>query len=157
MIPVHTALWLWTYGRNKNVSFELPYNHDLNRSDAMKQPTKILPKNNHTLLQNTTSYGCKKYTFHQYMIQFYWYFFNTYLQILHVIIFPLSINDAQICNILLTSVGEKTAFSPSWSASSWPADFGKSQMTILAPSRTNLSAVARPRPEAAPVTTPTKP
>lgn len=46
---------------------------------------------------------------------------------------------------------------PKVSATLGPSEFGKSQMIILAPFLTNLSTVARPSPDAPPVTKPTRP
>ena len=58
---------------------------------------------------------------------------------------------------ILTLVGAKTAFSDNPAATSDPADVGRSQITTRPPCRTILSTVARPRPEAPPVTRATTP
>lgn len=56
-----------------------------------------------------------------------------------------------------TSTGTNTALSLKAEATSEPFEAGKSQITTLAPFRTSLSAVARPKPDAAPVTSATNP
>ena len=57
----------------------------------------------------------------------------------------------------LTSAGANLQSSPSSLATSSPGELGKSRTTTLAPFLTSLSAVALPRPDAPPVTKPTKP
>lgn len=61
----------------------------------------------------------------------------------------------QRIKIALTSVGANKQFPPSVVATSFPFEVGKSQRITFAPSRTNLSTVARPRPDDPPVTKPT--
>jgi len=62
-----------------------------------------------------------------------------------------------IQNKNLTSVGAKIALDPKLSLIFWPSELGRSQMTTLAPFLMNLSEVARPKPEAPPVTRVTRP
>lgn len=53
----------------------------------------------------------------------------------------------------VTSTGEKRhEAAPKALATLWPWEVGRSQRVTLAPSRTNRSTVARPNPEAPPVT-----
>src|SRR5437773_3013472 len=60
---------------------------------------------------------------------------------------------AATSSALLTSAGVKTAASPSDFATSAPGEAGRSRMAMRAPAPASRAAVARPRPDAPPVTT----
>ncbi|TNN32158.1 hypothetical protein EYF80_057683 [Liparis tanakae] len=57
----------------------------------------------------------------------------------------------------LTSAGAKAQRSPRLAASAAPSEEGRSRITADAPLRIRRSTVARPRPDAPPVTKPTIP
>src|SRR5690348_16334681 len=59
---------------------------------------------------------------------------------------------ARASSSLVTSPGTNVAAAPSSRATSAPADAGRSKMTTRAPRSSSSSAVARPRPDAPPVT-----
>src|SRR5919109_345914 len=61
---------------------------------------------------------------------------------------------APTSSALVTSAGVNTAASPSDFATSAPGDAGRSRMAMRAPAAASRAAVARPRPDAPPVTTP---
>ena len=56
----------------------------------------------------------------------------------------------QYCKLYVIYIPEESSL-----ATASPCEVGRSQMVTLAPSRMNLAAVARPRPDAPPVTRPT--
>lgn len=58
---------------------------------------------------------------------------------------------------ILTSAGAKAQRSPRVAARLWPSELGRSKITAQAPWLTSRSTVARPKPEAPPVTRPTMP
>ncbi len=60
---------------------------------------------------------------------------------------------ASTCSLLVTSAGVKSACAPSALATSAPPEPGKSSRATRAPAATRRLAVARPSPEAPPVTT----
>ena len=58
---------------------------------------------------------------------------------------------------ILTSAAVYTQFSPRVFATASPDEVGRSQIKTFHPKRISRSAVARPRPEAPPVTSATRP
>ena len=62
---------------------------------------------------------------------------------------------ADTCSSLVTSVGQKAAFSPSPAATAAPSDEGRSSRTTRAPDLIRCSAVARPSPDPPPLMTAT--